>query len=131
MCWKTPVFRPGKAESARAWLSPPAQALLAAAVGVGWKSLFGSRPRGTVMDNERRKRAQPHPVPHELTRGLNTPQLVALAELEHFGWQLKFVRRPLFQPIVPVVFSPDQISYAVLRADGSVDEHPRIVVRVH
>jgi hypothetical protein len=82
------------------------------------------------MDNERRK--PPHdPATYELTRGLNTPQLATLAELEHFGWRLKFVRRPAFQPIVPVVFSPDQVSYAVLRADGSVDEHPDIQVRVH
>jgi hypothetical protein len=83
------------------------------------------------MSTERRKPDHVAAATYELTRGLNTPQLVTLAELEQFGWQLGFVRRPLFQAIVPVVLSPDRASYAVLRPDGSVDEHPDIKVRLH
>lgn len=83
------------------------------------------------MSTERRKPGQYAAASYELTRGLNAPQLVTLAELEQFGWQLGFVRRPLFQAVVPVVFSPDRASYAVLRPDGSVDEHPGIKLRVH
>lgn len=89
------------------------------------------RPRGNRMSTERRKPGHLAPASYELTRGLSTPQLLTLAELEQFGWRLGFVRRPLFQAVVPVVFSPDRESYAVLRADGSVDEHPDIKVRLH
>jgi hypothetical protein len=64
-----------------------------------------------------------------MTRELNAVQAAALAELEHFGWELKFVRRPLFQEPVPVVFDPDRTHYAVLRADGTLDEHPGFTIR--
>jgi len=81
------------------------------------------------MDQERRKVVKP--LPATVNRGLNALQAATLAELEHFGWQLKFVRRPLFQPIVPVVVDPQRTHYAVLRADGTLDEHPKITLRHH
>ena len=84
------------------------------------------------MSTERRKPPlDAAPASYEMTRGLSAPQLTTLAELEQFGWRLGFVRRPLFQAVVPVVFSPDRVSYAVLRTDGSVDERPDIKVRLH
>jgi hypothetical protein len=74
----------------------------------------------------RRPRKQAH---YEMERLLNDLQLVTLRELERFGWELKFVRRPHFQPVVPVVSDPDRASFAVLREDGTLDEHPGIVIR--
>ena len=79
------------------------------------------------MDHERRKSLKP--LSASLNRELSPVQVATLAELEHFGWELKFVRRPLFQPIVPVVFDPDRTHYAVLRPDGTLDEHPVIAIR--
>jgi len=79
------------------------------------------------MDHERRKPAKP--MPATMNRELNNSQSATLVELEHFGWELKFIRRPPFQPIVPVVFDPDRTHYAVLRPDGTLDEHPPIKVR--
>jgi len=79
------------------------------------------------MDHERRKSLKP--LTATMNRELNPVQAATLAELEHFGWELKFVRRPLFQPVVPVVFDPGRTHYAVLRADGTLDEHPAITIR--
>jgi len=60
---------------------------------------------------------------------LNDDQRMTLVELEHFGWALKFVRRPLFQPSNPVVFDADRKRYAVLEADGSLNEQPGFDIR--
>jgi len=60
---------------------------------------------------------------------LNDDQRMTLVELEHFGWALKFVRRPLFQPSIPVVFDADRKRYAVLEADGSLNEQPGFDIR--
>lgn len=64
-----------------------------------------------------------------LKRELNDEQLITLRELEKFGWELKFVRRPPFQPSIPVVFDADRKRYAVLEADGTLNENPGFTVR--
>ena len=78
------------------------------------------------MDKERRK--GPRAVCPS-GRELNPAQLAALSDLERFGWELKFIRRPLFQETVPVVFDPDRKHFAVLTADGTLDEHPGFDIR--
>lgn len=60
---------------------------------------------------------------------LNDDQLGKLAELERFGWALKFVRRPLFQPSIPVVFDGDRRTFAILEPDGSLNEEPGFDIR--
>ena len=60
---------------------------------------------------------------------LNDDQRMTLVELEHFGWALKFVRRPLFQPSIPVVFDADRKRFAVLETDGSLNEQPGFDIR--
>jgi hypothetical protein len=79
------------------------------------------------MEKERRKSARAPAPPSN--RELNAAQLAALADLERFGWELKFIRRPLFQQPVPVVFDPDRKHFAVLTADGTLDEHPGFDIR--
>jgi len=64
-----------------------------------------------------------------LKRELNADQRMALVELEKFGWELKFIRRPMFQQPVPVVFDSDRRNYAVLNADGTLDENPGFDIR--
>ena len=80
------------------------------------------------MDRPERRKGEQR-SPRELRADLNEAQLDTLAELERYGWQLKFVRRPLFQPSVPVVFDGDRKSYAVLEADGSLNESPPFDIR--
>lgn len=64
-----------------------------------------------------------------LARELNETQKQTLRELERFGWELKFVRRPLFQAPIPVVFDGDRKTFAVLEADGTLNENPGFVIR--
>lgn len=60
---------------------------------------------------------------------LNEDQRMTLADLERFGWELKFVRRPLFKPSIPVVFDADRRTYAVLESDGTLDQQPGFDIR--
>ena len=64
-----------------------------------------------------------------LRNGLTPAQLEALATLEQFRWKLKFVRRPMFQDPIPVVFSPDGSRFIVLEGDGAINENPGFKVR--
>lgn len=64
-----------------------------------------------------------------LRRDLNQDQQIALAELEKYGWELKFIRRPMFQQPIPVVFDSDRKNYAVLNPDGTLDQNPGFKIR--
>lgn len=73
-------------------------------------------------DVERKKR--------ELRADLNAAQLETLGDLERFGWELKFVRRPMFQPSIPVVFDGDRKTFAILEVDGTLNENPPFDIRI-
>lgn len=81
------------------------------------------------MDAPSERRTTPHRTGRDLKRDLNDVQLEVLAELERFGWELKFIRRPMFQPPVPVLLDPDRRHYATLEADGTLNEHPPFAIR--
>jgi hypothetical protein len=82
---------------------------------------------GAVTIRERRKNeGKPS---NALKRDLNQDQILALGELEKFGWELKFIRRPMFQQPVPIVFDSDRKHFAVLNADGTLDETPGFDIR--
>ncbi len=72
-------------------------------------------------DEERSKRA--------MRAELNEAQLQTLGDLERFGWELKFIRHPMFQPSIPVVFDGDRKTFAILEADGTLNEHPPFDIR--
>ena len=79
------------------------------------------------MEKERRKGMAP--IPKKLSEVLNDEQLSSLQKLEGFGWNLQFVRRPLFQEVVPVLFHPDNGTLGVMRDDGTLDTEPDIQLR--
>lgn len=60
---------------------------------------------------------------------LNAAQRETLAELERFGWELKFIRRPLFREPIPVVFDGDRKRHALLKPDGTLDDDPGFDLR--
>jgi len=60
---------------------------------------------------------------------LNAAQIDTLSGLERFGWELKFIRRPLFQQPLPVVFDGDHKRYALLKPDGTLDDTPGFDIR--
>ena len=68
-------------------------------------------------------------VPADLDQLLNEDQLLALHRVEEFGWQVEFVRRPLFQTPITVVANPEHQRFAVLESDGTVNQEPDIVIR--
>jgi hypothetical protein len=82
---------------------------------------------GTVTESERRKTETKHV--NALKRDLNEDQVLALTELEKFGWELKFIRRPMFKEPIPVVFDSDRRHFAILKADGTLDENPGFDIR--
>jgi hypothetical protein len=65
-------------------------------------------------------------LPLDVLYYLNDVQRIALHSLENFGWQLAFIRRPLFVPPLVVVKNDDQTKYALLEEDGSVNLSPPI-----
>ena len=81
-----------------------------------------------MVDNERRSESA-KANQALLKRQLNQAQLQTLNELEHFGWELKFIRRKPFQPAVPVVFDADRKRFAVLEEDGTINDKPNFTIR--
>jgi len=79
------------------------------------------------MDIEKRK--DDKPIPDRLEDVLNDVQMLALRQIERFGWQLRFVRKPLFQEPVPVVFSADGDKIGILEEDGRINMEADIKVR--
>jgi hypothetical protein len=69
------------------------------------------------------------PVPDNVDDLLNEDQRHSLRQIEVFGWQLHFVRRPLFQEPVPVILSPEGDKYAILEPDGRINMTPDSVIR--
>lgn len=81
----------------------------------------------SMSEMERRKAEKELSV--TLKRSLNEAQRITLQGLEHFGWELKFVRRKPFQTPIPVVFDGDRKKFAVLEEDGSLNENPGFEIR--
>lgn len=66
---------------------------------------------------------------HMLKRELNDDQRLTLSEIEGFGWELKFVRKPMFMDVVAVVFDSDRRHFGVIEPDGTLNEHPALQIR--
>ena len=79
------------------------------------------------MDDEKRDRADP--IPDNLDEILSEFQFMALRRIEGFGWELRFVRRPAFQEVIPVIFSSDGSKIGVLEEDGRINMEPDIKLR--
>ena len=75
------------------------------------------------------KRSGKPPVPDNVKGVLNDVQMLALRQLEGFGWQLGFVRRPLFQEPVPVVFDGSRKTFGVIEETGQLNMNAGIVIR--
>lgn len=69
---------------------------------------------GTVV--ERRMRMPP--IPDDFVSLITHEQRIALNQKQQFGWFVKFVRRPLFQPIEVVLSNPEGSEFLLLETDG-------------
>ncbi|MGB5538950.1 MAG: hypothetical protein WBO37_02545 [Gammaproteobacteria bacterium] len=74
---------------------------------------------GSSAWSEKRNRLAP--VPNNLVDILNEDQMTSLRQIENFGWQLHFVRRPLFQDPVVVIVSAEGDRFGTLEADGRIE----------
>ena len=70
-----------------------------------------------VREFQERRTRQP-PVPKDLQRFLNQTQLSALLFLQALGWHLWFVRHPLFQSALVVLWDPTNSYTATLEENG-------------
>jgi len=60
---------------------------------------------------------------------LNREQLNALIESQHFGWRLKFIRSPLFQYPVPVLYNTNVDKVGILDPDGHIKFDVKLELR--
>ncbi len=72
------------------------------------------------MQQERRNKKPA--VPNDWKKFLNDDQLISLNQYNRFGWQIKFIRRPLFQDSIIVLAHPDGNRFGVLERDGTINE---------
>jgi len=79
--------------------------------------------------NDDNKRKGIKPVPPNYRSYMNEAQLAQLVTIEGFGWNLKFIRRPMQGEKVVVVVSPDGGSIGVLEEDGRLNLDPHIIIR--
>ena len=77
----------------------------------------------------RERRQSSDRVYNSLEAHLNPVQMVALHQIENFGWSLKYVRKPLFMDPVPIVFHTSMKSYAVLEFDGTLNQGAAVALR--
>ena len=69
------------------------------------------------------------PVTNDLYERLNQNQLRALRQIETFGWQLHFLRSPLFHDSEAVILSPKGDKFAILECDGRINMTADLTVR--
>lgn len=70
------------------------------------------------------KRGTQEAIPSDLHQYLTPLQRQSLDHLKDFGWQLAFVRRPLFELPTVVLLSPEGKQYATLEEEGSLNLEP-------
>ncbi len=81
-----------------------------------------------MPESERRQSANQVDT-EQLRKGLSQQQNATLDTMHAFGWELKFVRRKLFQPPIPVVFDRKRERLAVVEVDGNINESPGFQIR--
>lgn len=88
-----------------------------------------AQPHVPASRTPERRRGTPPAGTAQLREGLRPEQLVTMEALEIFGWRLAFVRRPLFQPPIPVLFDREGTRHVVILEDGTLDEQPVLPLR--
>ena len=67
------------------------------------------------------RRTSQKPIPDDLEKLLNSRQRDALHGIRYFGWKLRFVRRPLFQEPIFVVYKEKDRLIGILDPDGQIN----------
>ncbi len=101
--------------------SEPEEANTVTATPVTTKATSGPETKPVSRHTYSEKRKGDSPVPEDLESYLNTAQIIALRQIQSFGWELTFVRRPLFLEPVAVITNPEGSRVGTLEADGRID----------
>lgn len=75
------------------------------------------------------KRGTKTPVPDNIVGLLTEEQMLTMRQLANFGWQVAFIRRPLFQEVVVVVTRDHGDEIGVLEPDGKLNLEAGITLR--
>lgn len=70
------------------------------------------------MSESIEKRVKLKPIPDNLSKILNKPQMSTLLQAQAMGWHLWFVRRQRFTIVVPVMRDETKTETAVIEEDG-------------
>ena len=81
------------------------------------------------MGEQKERRTNGYRAGEALARELNAAQQMTLQDIESFGWELKFVRRPVSVLAVPVVFGPDGKTVGILDQNGRLNTDVKVTVR--
>ncbi|MEN8179389.1 MAG: hypothetical protein ABFS39_12355 [Pseudomonadota bacterium] len=75
------------------------------------------------------KRTGQSPIPSSPSFFLNNKQLNGMEVLKKFGWELTFIRRPLYSEVIPVVQNNQEQAIGVLGIDGVLKISDEIKIR--
>ncbi len=75
------------------------------------------------------KRDKQPPIPVRLSEYLNQAQIATINKMEQFGWELFFVRRPLFQEVITIMRFLQSGETALIEEDGSFNRAHEVYVR--
>jgi hypothetical protein len=79
---------------------------------------------------KKENRNRQRPIPENFTDYLTAEQQAALNQARKFGWQLQFIRRPLFQEPTVVLSRFGGTVMAVVEKNGYVDmDHRTLALR--
>ena len=75
-------------------------------------------PLNNAQSQSVAERMRMPPIPDDFFSLITNEQKIALNQKQQFAWFVKFVRRPLFQPIEVVLSNPDGSEFLMLENDG-------------
>jgi hypothetical protein len=75
------------------------------------------------------KRKGEIPIPKNLEDYLNESQMLTIHRIINFGWEIRFIRRPLFQHPVAVLWNPQGEQIGILEEDGRINLESDIQLR--
>ncbi len=83
----------------------------------------------TKIMNSVDKRKGEMPIPENLEDYLNESQMLTIHRIINFGWEIRFIRRPLFQYPVAVLWNPQGEQIGILEEDGRINLESDIQLR--
>ena len=83
-----------------------------------------------LKDVQLRERGVQPEIPADLNEYTTIEQRYTLKKIESFGWNLYFIRRPLFQEPLVVVHNTVNDDIKVITEDGQLEDDKNLVLRI-